>query len=248
MTVDAVFAWLIAPFVGSFLGLVVDRLPVGQPVLLGRSVCDGCGRPLGVRDLVPIVSFLVQRGRARCCGARLPPFYPMIEIAALVVAVWASLVVDGWLLWVTCGLGWTLLVLAWIDLRHFWLPDVLTLPLIPAGLAITYAIGLDRLVGHAIAAALGFGALALIAWGYQHVRGREGLGLGDAKLLAGAGAWLGPAALPSVVLLGAVAGLAAALAMGRRGAKLRPETAIAFGPWLALAFWVVWLHGPVVIG
>ena len=248
MSLESLLAWLSAPFVGSFLGLLVDRLPAGRPIVLGRSVCDRCGRPLGVRELVPIVSFLVQRGRARCCGARLRPFYPRIELAALGLALWASLVVDGWLLWVSCALGWTLLALAWIDSRHFWLPDALTLPLIPAGLAVTWVLKPDRVIAHTLAAALGFAALALIAWVYRRFRGREGLGLGDAKLLAGAGAWLGPAALPSVVLLGAIAGLAAALAARFGGAKLEAETAIAFGPWLALAFWVVWLHGPVVIG
>ena len=90
--------------------------------------------------------------------------------------------------------------------------------------------------------------MALIASVYRRVRGREGLGLGDAKLLAAAGAWLGWQALPSVVLIAAACGLALALATALGGGKLGWTSRIAFGPHLALAFWLVWLFGPVVIG
>jgi leader peptidase (prepilin peptidase)/N-methyltransferase len=94
----------------------------------------------------------------------------------------------------------------------------------------------------------GFAALALIASVYRRVRGREGLGLGDAKLLAAAGAWLGWHGLPSVVLIAAVSALAVALAAASGGGKLAWTSRIAFGPHLALAFWLVWLFGPVVMG
>lgn len=248
MTIDAVMAWIAAPFVGSFLGLIADRLPADEPVLLARSRCDGCGRALGPLELIPLLSWLWQRGRARCCKAPLRPFYPMIELAALGVALWTSLIVEGWLLWVSCGLGWTLLLLAVIDLRHLWLPDTLNLPLIPAGFAVTWLLAPGRLLEHVAAAGLGFAILALIAMLYRRLRGREGLGLGDVKLMAGAGAWLGPLALPSVLLLGASLALAATLAGRLWSAKFETTTPIAFGPWLALAFWLTWLHGPVQIG
>jgi leader peptidase (prepilin peptidase)/N-methyltransferase len=243
---EILFALLVAPFVGSFLGVVVERLPAGRPIGLARSKCDRCGEVLGVRDLVPIVSWLARRGRCRCGEIRLDPFYPGIELAAFAVALSAALVLSGWLLWASLALGWTLLALATIDLRHLMLPDVLTLPLVPAGLAVAWLVDPARLGDHAIGVADGLVGFALIAWLYRRLRGREGLGLGDAKLLGAGVAWLGWQALPSVVALGAAIALALALAGAAAGGKLSATTRIAFGPYLALAIWVVWLYGPLV--
>jgi leader peptidase (prepilin peptidase)/N-methyltransferase len=155
--------------------------------------------------------------------------------------------VSGWLLWASLALGWTLLALAAIDLRHYLLPDTLTLPLLALGLAVAWLIEPARLGAHALGAAAGFVGFAVIAWLYQRLREREGLGRGDAKLLAAGGAWLGWQALPSVVALAAAVALAVALAGALRGGKLGPTTRIAFGPHLALAIWLVWLYGPLVL-
>lgn len=247
MQPEAWLAALAAPFVGSFLGVVVERLPAGRPLLWSRSSCDRCGRPLGVRDLIPILSYLARRGRCACGEATLGLFYPAIEIAALAVALSAAAVVSGWLLWASLGLGWTLLALAAIDHRHLILPDVLTLPLIPAGLLVAWMLEPARLPEHLLGAALGFAAFVVIAWAYRRLRRREGLGLGDAKLLAAAGAWLGWAALPGVVLIAAALALALALTGVIIGGKLAWTSRIAFGPHLALAFWLNWLLGPVIM-
>jgi len=246
MTVEAWLALLMAPFVGSFLGVVIERLPAGRPVVLGRSACDHCGRTLAARDLVPSVSYLARRGRCACGEVRLGVFYPAIELAALAVALSAVTVLSGWLLWASLALGWTLLALAAIDLRHLLLPDALCLPLIPAGLAVAWLLDPALLPDHLLGALLGFVAFAAIALVYRRLRGREGLGMGDAKLLAAAGAWLGWLALPSVVLIAAVVGLALALAGALAGGKLTWTSRIAFGPHLALGLWLVWLFGPVV--
>jgi leader peptidase (prepilin peptidase)/N-methyltransferase len=246
VSASTIFALLAAPFVGSFLGVVIERLPAGRPLVLVRSRCDQCGAVLGVRDMIPLLSWLARRGRCGCGKIRLGAFYPGIELAALAVPQSAAAVLSGWLLWASLVLGWTLLTLAAIDLRHYFLPDLLTLPLVPAGLAVAYAIDPTKLADHAIGAAAGFLGFALIAWLYQRLRGREGLGLGDAKLLAAGGAWLGWPALPSVVALAAVIALALALAGALAGGKLGATTRIAFGPYLALAIWVVWLYGPLV--
>jgi leader peptidase (prepilin peptidase)/N-methyltransferase len=157
-------------------------------------------------------------------------------------------VLSGWLLWASLGLGWTLLTLAAIDCREFVLPDIITLPLIPVGLVVAWAVDPGLLVGHALGTLAGLASLTGIAAAYRRVRGREGLGLGDAKLLAAAGAWLGWQALPSVVLIAAACALAFALAASLSGGKLTWTSRVAFGPYLALAFWLVWLCGPVVIG
>jgi leader peptidase (prepilin peptidase)/N-methyltransferase len=240
-------ATLAAPPIGSFLGVVIERLPAERPVVLARSACDRCSRVLGARDLIPLVSYVVRRGRCACGGSRLSLFYPAIELAALGVALSATAVLSGWLLWASLGLGWTLLTLAAIDQRHLVLPDVLTLPLIPAGLLVAHGLGGNMLADHLLGAIAGFAALSALAWTYRHLRDREGLGSGDAKLLAAAGAWLGWQALPSVVLIAAASALALALAGLRGDSKLAWSSKIAFGPHLAFAFWLVWLFGPVIV-
>lgn len=135
-------------------------------------------------------------------------------------------------------LGAMLLAIAVVDVRTFRIPDWLSLPLIAAGLARTAFLAPERLPAHALGAAAGYAALALFGALYFRLRGRDGLGLGDAKLFAGGGAWLGWQPLPAVLAVAAVAGLAFALATGLgRGAR------IAFGPWLALSIWLAWLAG-----
>ena len=236
---------LVAPFIGSFLGLLIRRLPEGSPIARGRSRCDACGATLRVRDLVPILSWLVAGARCRYCRQPLGWFYPGIELAALAVAVLAVLIDGGQRAWLDCLLGWWLLALGWIDLRCWLLLDALTLPLIIAGLAAAFLFDPDQLTDRALGAALGYLSLTAIATLYRALRGREGLGGGDAKLLAASGAWLGAAALPQVILLAALSALAAAGCMRLTGVRLGIHSAMPFGPFLALATWVLWLLGPL---
>jgi len=158
------------------------------------------------------------------------------------IALWAALTLSGWDVVVGCLLGWTLLAVALIDIRRLIVPDALSLPLLLAGVAL--AIAHDAASGALLGAAVGYGAFALLAWGYERLRGVPGLGLGDAKLLAAAGAWLGCEGLPSVVLVAALLGLAGAMLAG----PIDRHRRIPFAPGLALAFWLVWLYGPLNMG
>ena len=243
-------AWgavLAAPFVGSFLGVLIRRLPEDRTVVWARSQCDSCGAVLGPRDLVPLLSWLATRGRCRFCRRPVGCFYPAIELAAVAVATVAIACDSGGMVWLDCVLGWWLLVLAWIDARHWLLPDALTLPLVLAGLAAALAVDPDRLLDRALGAALGYLALRGVAFVYRALRGRDGLGEGDAKLLAASGAWVGASGLPQVVLLAALAGLLAAACLRLAGVRLGAQSALPFGPFLALATWVVWLL-PAMLG
>lgn len=237
---------LVAPFVGSFLGLVVRRLPAGLPIVWARSGCEQCESRLRARDLVPILSWLAAKGRCRHCGQPVGWFYPGIELAAVTVALSALLLDAGQYIWLDCILGWWLLCLAWIDIRCLLLPDILTLPLIITGLAAAVLFDPDRLTERALGAALGYVSLQLIAALYRALRGREGLGGGDAKLLAAAGAWVGAGALPQVILFAALSALAAAGCLRLAGVRLAAHSALPFGPFLALATWVLWLCRPFV--
>lgn len=241
----------IAPFIGSFLSTVAHRLPAGAPIAVARSACPSCGETLSPMSLVPVISWLAQRGRCRYCRGPISPAYPLVEIAALAIAVWAVWAMNaasGWVLAASCVLGWTLLALSLIDGRHFILPDVLTLPLGVAGIGVTVANDPVQVAGHLIAAITGFAVLALVNNLYQRVRGRDGLGLGDAKLLAAGGAWVGLGGLPGIVLIASFAALAWALVQGGLRQQLSGQMRIAFGPFLALGIWIIWLYGPLKFG
>jgi leader peptidase (prepilin peptidase)/N-methyltransferase len=244
--------WLVpllaAPFIGSFLGVLIRRLPAGRSVVVGRSACEACGHRIAARDLVPLLGYLALGGRCRHCAAPIAAEHPAIEAAALALAaVAAASQPDAARIWAGCVLGWGLLALAWIDWTHLRLPDALTLPLVLLGLAETALLDPAAAADHAAAAALGYLAFRAVAWGYRRLRGRAGLGMGDAKLLAASGAWVGLAALPNVVLAGALLGLATAALQSLRGGLgpgPRRTTPIPFGPGLALATWGVWLAMP----
>ena len=238
---------IMAPVIGSFLGVLIERLPDGRSVAVARSACDTCHHALGPLDLVPFVSYLVSRGKCRHCGGRIAPFHWQIELAALAMAIWAAGLDDGVRLWADCGLGWSLLALSWIDWRHMILPDALTLPLLLAGLGVSLWLDPGNIVDHAAGAAIGFLLFRGVAWAYRALRGRDGLGEGDAKLLAASGAWVGWLGLAPIMLIAAVTGLAGALASALRGRKLDAQTAIPFGPCLAFATWLVWLYGGMLL-
>lgn len=241
---DWLWPLLAAPFVGSFLGVLIRRLPAGQPVALSRSACEHCGSTLAAHDLVPLLSFAALRGQCRRCDSAIAPFHWQVEAVATLVPLSAGLAgLNGPFLWAACFVGWALLALAWIDAQTMLLPDSLTLPLIPAGLLATAWLDPDRLADHAFAAAFGFAALRGLGLLYRWRRGRDGLGEGDAKLLAAIGAWVGIAGLPGVLLGAALAGLLWAAAQRLSGKVMTATTALPFGPFLALAGWAVLLLG-----
>jgi len=235
-----------APFVGSFLAVVALRWPRADSLVFGRSRCDACGRGLGPIELVPLLSYAVQSGRCRHCGAAIDPLHPVMEAGALAVAIWAAFVTTGWVLAASCLLGWTLLTLAVIDERSGQLPDALTLPLAVAGIAVAWLVDPVVIGVHIVGAVAGFAGFWILSELYRRLRGRDGLGLGDAKLLAASGAWLAWPALPSVILIAAALGLCIALAQRLRHEPVDAATRIAFGPALAAATWIVWLYGPLV--
>lgn len=249
LTLEPAWLWplVAAPAIGSFLGVVVLRLPAGGAVALARSACPSCGRQLSARDLIPLLSWAASRGRCRHCGVRLGWFYPVIELLALGVAAWSVLALPGGLVWVGCLLGWWLAALAAIDARTLILPDLLTLPLIAVGLGVTALIAPGALIDHTIGAGVGFAVIGVIGFAYRKVRGREGIGGGDVKLAAAAGAWVGWMGLPGVVLIAALSGLITIAILALFGRGTSAVTRIPFGPHLAFGLWITWVHGPLVI-
>lgn len=174
------------------------------------------------------------------------PAVASIIVTSMLLALWATMVMPSlFLLAITLVLAWALLVLGATDLLVFRLPDLLTLPLIGAGLLLSFWLPDADPAAHFAGGAIGFAALYGVAVAYRRARGHEGLGLGDAKLAAAAGAWLGWRALPSLLLLACAVGfIAVGIGVARRGKRAMRDQ-IAFGVPLCLAFWIVWLYGPL---
>jgi leader peptidase (prepilin peptidase)/N-methyltransferase len=238
-----VLGLLLGLVVGSFVATLVLRWPAGRSVAVGRSACDGCGRRLRWYELLPIASYVAQRGRCRTCDAAIDERHPLIELACGFVGALALALHPDATGLAGAAFGWALVALVALDSEHFWLPDAVTLPLLGAGLAVGLVLPptlADRLLG----AAGGYASLALVAAVYRALRGRTGLGGGDPKLFAAIGAWLGWQALPFVLLLASVAGLVAIALRALRGERLSPTTRVPLGALLGVAAWPLWLLFP----
>ena len=220
--------------VGSFLTVCIHRLPRGESVVAPRSRCPACERPIRWSDNVPLLGYLRLRGRCRACGAPISPLYPFVELVtpAFFLVHYGDL---GWQPLLPARIAFTcaLLVLGAIDLRHRILPNVITLPGTVLGARPEPGLEpgpVDALAG----AAVGVAVPLAIAVAYRRIRGVEGLGMGDVKMLGMIGAWLGwQAALLTLLvasLLGSLAGLAI-LAAGRGDARYP----LPFGSFLAAA-------------
>ncbi|PCD02712.1 prepilin peptidase [Sphingomonas spermidinifaciens] len=221
---------------GSFIAVIAIRWPAGERAR-GRSRCDACGETLGAGELVPVLSFVVQRGRCRRCGARIGRSHFIIELLGLTIGVVAGLVAPGVEGVAGAVFGWLLLALGAIDLAAFWLPNRLVAALALTGLASALTAPppiADRLIG----GAAGFGVLWLVAAAYRRLRGRMGLGGGDPKLFGSIGLWLGWRALPGVLLAACIIGLVCAVVLRMRG-----DAKLPLGTLLAAAAFAAWLAG-----
>ena len=223
---------------GSFLNVCIARIPRGMSVVRPASHCFACGKRVWARDNIPILSYLLLRGRCRHCGAGFSPRYALVEAvaAALAALIFWTFVVDapGEPRGVRAARFATyfafaavLLVLSFIDLDTKRLPDVITLPAIGVFFLAGFAVHDVSWSERAIGAAAGYLLVRIVADGYYYVTGREGLGLGDGKLLAIMGALFGWKAIPAIVLLASLAGIMISVPVlvvrQRRAAAAGPE-------------------------
>lgn len=247
--VIAVVMGLLGLIIGSFIAAVTVRLPRDEDVVMGRSRCMSCERPLAVWHLVPVFSWLIQRGRCGWCGVAVSPRYILIELAAGAIGVWAALagsdlVMSG----ATAVLGWQLLLIAIIDAENFWLPDILTWPLMATGLGAAALISRGWPIEPFIGLIVGFTLLWGMAWLYKRIRGRDGLGGGDPFLFAGAGAWTGWMGLPSVLLWACAVGFSLVLTFLITRGRVSGTDRLPFGTFLCVGIWLTWMYGPLGLG
>ncbi len=254
--------------VGSFLNVVILRLPLileqtwqeEAALILGeapkatarvtlwgpRSACPSCSSTIRAYDNIPVVSFLLLRGRCRDCSTRIALRYPLIELMTGFVTL-GLLIALGWNTTFAAALvlSYGLIALTFIDFDHQILPDQITLPGIWIGLLLNLNGIFCSLEESVIGAMAGYLSLWSVYQGFKLATGKEGMGFGDFKLLAALGAWFGWTALPGIVLIssaiGAIIGITL-IALGRPR-----EEAIAFGPYLALAGFIFLLAGDTVM-
>lgn len=246
---------LLGACVGSFLNVVVCRMPQQESVVQPPSHCRRCGYRLPWHEKLPLLSWLLLRGRCRYCGVAVSLRHPLVE--ALTAGLWVAvlqtagydrpvLLLSGWIL-----LSW-LLVLALLDLDTLWLPEPLCRWGVVSGLLLTVlaalaaaADPLTPLLHHGLAVILGLLGFELVSVVGGVLLGVPALGLGDAKLAAMLGAWLGGAGLAAAVVM-AVAAAGLFGLHGRLSGRLGPRQPFAFGPFLALAGGLAWLGAPTL--
>jgi leader peptidase (prepilin peptidase)/N-methyltransferase len=269
--------FLLSLLIGSFLNVVIHRLPIMmerdwrkqaeallaseptthslQPtaqynLLVPRSACPQCGTPITALQNIPVLSWMLLKGKCAACKAAISPRYPVVElVTALLSAVVAWHFGFTWHMAAALLLTWTLIALCMIDFDHQLLPDDLTLPLLWLGLLLSLfqqqvlpITPVDAIIG----ASVGYLSLWSVFHLFKLVTGKEGMGYGDFKLLAALGAWLGWQMLPLIILLsacvGAVVGISLIVLRGRDR-----HIPIPFGPYLAAAGWIALLWGNEVI-
>ena len=265
----AVVTFIFSLLVGSFLNVVIYRIPVMmerewqqsiaeaqqednatansiQPAFnlaTPASTCPSCGHKIRWYENIPVVSYALLRGKCSACKASISLRYPLIELLTAVLSVIAMRQFG----FNEFGLAavvftWFLIALTFIDLDHQLLPDRITLPLLWLGLLINSYNSFTSLGSAVWGAALGYLSLWSVYWLFKLLTGKEGMGYGDFKLLAALGAWCGATALPLLILLSSVTGVILAVAMmvfNRHEAK----NPLPFGPYLAIAGWVALLWG-----
>ena len=262
------FVW-VALSVGSFLNVAIYRLPVmlkrewrtqasevlelDTPAELGptfnlmtpRSRCPTCAITIPARHNIPVISWILLRGRCANCNAPISPRYPLVELLTAIASI-AVIAVYGytWLGAAALVFTWSIIALTFIDFDTQLLPDQITLPLLWLGLTVNLLGGFTDLTSAVVGAMVGYLVLWSIYWAFKLITGKEGMGYGDFKLLGAMGAWFGWQTLPMLVLISSIVGI---LLGGTFLLVRRSREAIPFGPYLAIAGWVTLLERDRVI-
>jgi leader peptidase (prepilin peptidase) / N-methyltransferase len=242
MAAEIAAAGLLGAIVGSFLNVVIHRLPRGESVVSPGSRCPSCGAPVRAVDNVPVLSWLLLRGRCRSCGAPISARYPAVELvtAAAFAAVVAARGFDE-ALWLELPFVACLIALAGIDLDHRLLPNRIVYPMAVYGLAATVLVDSGDLAEHVLAGAGAFLFLLVAVLVYP-----AGMGMGDVKLAGAMGVYLGVSIVPALLVAFLVGTLAGVVILAREGVEARKK-AVPFGVFLALGGLVGVLAGPELI-
>ncbi len=241
------FLFFTGACIGSFLNVCIFRMPQGKSVVSPPSACPSCGHRLEWWENIPVVSYLLLGAKCKNCKKEISIQYPLIELinGLFYVLLWLKFGYT-WATMIYCLFFSALLVVTVIDLRHYIIPDAISLPGIPAGVAASFLLPGITWFDSVAGALLGGGILFLVAWGYYFFTGREGMGGGDIKLLAMIGAFLGWKAVPAVIFFSALAGSVVGIITIIFNKKDR-HFAVPYGPFLACAAILYLFYGREII-
>lgn len=251
-TLFSVYAFLLGLLIGSFLNVLIYRLPKNQSIVLPRSFCPNCGYTIRWYDNIPLLSFLWLKGRCRSCQKKISPIYPLVEIITgllsliLFLKFGLSLSYLFYFLFLTAPL----VAITFIDLEHRIIPDVLSLSGIGTGIIVHLFLSniplIEALAQSLVGILAGGGTLFFVSWAYEKLRKQEGIGGGDIKLAAMLGAYFGWQAVFFILLLSSLLGSIVGIILivfFRKGLKV----AIPFGPFLAGGALIFLFFGPQIL-
>lgn len=229
---------------GSFVAALCSRWANNESVISGRSRCDWCGQTIAPYDLMPIISYVILRGKCRGCDHKIGIWTIAVEVIAASIGAVSCLFLPATQALAAAVFGWSLLPLIILDYKHLWLPDRLLVLLVIAGLLFGAlltpdVIALDRAIG----ALTGFFSLEIIRLTYQRFRHLDGMGAGDPKLFGALGIWLGWQALPLILLIASAIGLGVLITV--RAVTARHQEVFPFGSYLAVAGYLIVLAGSI---
>ena len=242
-----IFAFIFGLILGSFLNVCIYRVPLHQSIVFPVSHCCSCKKPIAFYDNIPLVSFFVLRGACRHCKAAISYQYPIVEFLTGLLSLacmikWGI----GFSYAVSLAFCSALIVVTFIDLQHQIIPDVISLPGIICGLLLSLIIPSLSFLDSLLGAALGGGSLLIVAGAYYLLTRQEGMGLGDVKLLAMMGAFLGWRSILFIIMLGSFTGALVGVVLMIKKKKDR-RYAIPFGPFLSLGAVSYLLYGQHII-
>ena len=249
--IQMIFAFIFGLTVGSFLNVCIYRIPLKKSIVNPPSGCTACGKRIKFYDNIPVLSYLILRGRCRHCGEKFSMLYPTVELATGLISM--ALLTRFNLLnhslpqyFIFFTFVSTLICISFIDLEHQIIPDAISIPGIIVGFILSFFFNHVTWISSLAGIVSGGGILFIVALVFEAITKKEGMGGGDVKLLAMIGAWLGWKAVPFVILAASLTGSVLgviALLMARKGLRTR----IPFGPFLALGAIVYIFFGQALV-
>jgi leader peptidase (prepilin peptidase)/N-methyltransferase len=241
------FVFVLGAVIGSFLNVCIVRLPRGESLIRPPSHCPRCNKPIRFYDNIPIVSYMLLRGKCRYCNNPISLQYPVVEALTGLLAIALFMKYGPSMQFLLLFLfSSALLIITFIDLAHQIIPDAISIPGIPCGIGASLLVPMVSWQESLLGILAGGGLLLFIAVGYKWITGREGMGGGDIKLLAMMGAWLGWKAIPFIILASSLIGIVVGGGTGlllKKGLRAK----IPFGPFLAIASLIYIFFGPEII-
>jgi leader peptidase (prepilin peptidase) / N-methyltransferase len=242
-----IFVFLIGAIVGSFLNVCIYRLPRHESIVFPASHCPHCGKPIKFYDNIPLLSYVILRGKCRNCKQNISGRYPIIEtisgLLAIAIVIKYGLTLHSLLLLL---LVFSLIIVTFVDLDFQIIPDILSIPGIMAGIGASFFMPTISWIDSILGILAGGGFLFIIAVAYKWLTNRDGMGGGDIKLLAMVGAWLGWKAIPFILLISSFIGaLIGSISLLLAKKSLRYK--IPFGPFISIAAVIYLFFGPEII-